>query len=263
MPPSHQEILSRMEARGMTQEQITQRLRDDPVALQSARFYDFVVVNHENEEKDTSERILAFVNQRKEKCRHFCLQKEQEYSRILHMQPSFFATTNKNKLREASQILGRDIEQLPLDLLEPQEVDVEVVVKVKAEDAFHKSGKMVMVEDTGLEFSAWGKMPGALIKWFMDEVGNEGILKMMSGETNRKAIAKTAIAFFDGTQSRVFTGTISGTIPEKITGTGGFGWDPIFIPDGYTKSFAEMSDDEKNAISMRKLAFEKMKDELK
>ena len=88
-------------------------------------------------------------------------------------------------------------------------------------------------------------MPGALIKWFMDEVGNDGILKMLSSETNRKAIAKTAIGFFDGTKAHIFTGSISDTAPDTVRGTGGFGWDPIFIPDGSTKSFAEMSDVEK------------------
>ena len=178
------------------------------------------------------------------------------------MQPNFFATTNENKLREANQILEHNLEQISVELLEPQDVDVEAVVKIKAEDAFHKTGKLVLVEDTGLEFSAWGKMPGALIKWFMDEVGNDGILKMLSSETNRRAVAKTAIGFFDGTKAHVFTGSISGTVPDTIRGTGGFGWDPIFIPDGSTKSFAEMSDVEKNAISMRKLAFENMKKEL-
>jgi XTP/dITP diphosphohydrolase len=179
------------------------------------------------------------------------------------MKPKFFATTNKNKLSEASQILGYDLEQIAIELLEPQAVDVEEVVKVKAEDAFHKTGKIVLVEDTGLEFSAWGKMPGALIKWFMDEVGNEGLLKMLSSETDRRATAKTAVAFFDGTKSQVFTGSVMGTIPEKICGSDGFGWDPIFVPDGETKSFAEMSDTEKNSISMRKLAFDKMRERLK
>lgn len=179
------------------------------------------------------------------------------------MYPEFFATKNENKLREAGEILGRSLEQISVELFEPQGVKVEDVVREKAEDAFHKTGKFVLVEDTSLEFAAWNGLPGALIKWFLDTAGNEGILKMLSGETNRKAIAKTAIGFFDGAQARVFVGEISGTIPETIRGTGGFGWDPIFIPDGYEKSFAEMASAEKNAISMRKLALERMKSELK
>ena len=174
------------------------------------------------------------------------------------MYPEFFATKNENKLREINDILGHDLEQISVELYEPQDVSVEEVVREKAEDAFHKTGKLVLVEDTGLEFKAWNGLPGALIKWFLDTVGNEGILKMLAVEKNRAAIAKTAVGFFDGTQSRVFVGEISGTIPDTLRGTGDFGWDPIFIPDGHERSFAEMTSAEKNVISMRKLAVERM-----
>ena len=179
------------------------------------------------------------------------------------MYPEFFATKNENKLREVNEILGRNLEQISVELFEPQGVDVEMIVREKAEDAFHKTGKFVLVEDTSLEFAAWNGLPGALIKWFLDTVGNEGILKMLAGESNRKAVAKTAVGFFDGAQSRVFIGKVSGTIPEIARGTSGFGWDPIFIPDSHEKSFAEMTSIEKNTISMRKLALERMKTELK
>lgn len=178
------------------------------------------------------------------------------------MYPDFFATKNENKLREVNEILGRNLEQISVELFEPQGVNVEVVVREKAEDAFQKTGKFVLVEDTSLEFAAWNGLPGALIKWFLDTVGNEGILRMLANETNRKAVAKTAVGFFDGTQAHVFIGSVSGTIPETIRGTGGFGWDPIFVPEGSSKSFAEMTPVEKNAISMRKLAIESMKAEL-
>lgn len=263
MPPSSEEILSRMRGRGMTEEQIAHRLRDDPTTLQAARLYDFVVVNHDGEEQETAERVLEFVSQRRGAERQFGLRKTRGYSRMMHMYPEFFATKNENKLREVNEILGQTLEQISIELFEPQGVKVEDVVREKAEDAFHKSGKFVLVEDTSLEFVAWNGLPGALIKWFLDTVGNEGILKMFARETSRKAIAKTAVGFFDGAQTRVFVGEVSGTIPETIRGTGGFGWDPIFVPDGYEKSFAEMTSVEKNAISMRKLALERMKTELK
>jgi XTP/dITP diphosphohydrolase len=113
-----------------------------------------------------------------------------------------------------------------------------------------------------LEFIAWNGLPGSLIKWFLESVGTEGILSMLENEKNRKAIAKTSIGFFDGIKTHLFTGTISGTISKNVQGVSGFGWDPIFIPDGYDKSFAEMTSVEKNAISMRRLALEQMKLEL-
>lgn len=179
------------------------------------------------------------------------------------MFPEFFATKNQGKLREVNEILGRDLKQIAVELFEPQGLDVEKVVREKAEDAFHKTGKFVLVEDTSLEFAAWNGLPGALIKWFMESVGKEGILRMLSGEANRKAIAKTAVGFFDGMQTHLFLGEISGTIPSEVRGSGGFGWDPIFVPDGSLKSFAEMTPAEKNAVSMRKLALESMKVALK
>lgn len=263
MPPSQEEILKRMRSRGMTEEQIVHRLRDDPTTVYAARLYDFVVVNHDGEEQESAKRILEFVTHRRDAERGFVLQKTDGYSRIHYMYPEFFATKNKNKLREVGEILGRSLEQISIELFEPQGVNVEDVVREKAEDAFQKTGMFVLVEDTSLEFVAWNGLPGALIKWFLETIGNEGILKMLSSETNRAAIAKTAVGFFDGTQARVFVGEISGTVPETIRGTGGFGWDPIFVPGGHEKSFAEMTSVEKNTISMRKLALERMKAELK
>ena len=263
IPPSQKEILKRMRGREMTEEQIVRRLRDDPTSIQAARFYDFIVVNHDGKEQEAAERILEFVSQRRGTERGFDLQKARGYSRIIHMYPEFFATKNENKIREVNEILGRSLEQISVELFEPQGVKVEDVVREKAKDAFHKTGKFVLVEDTSLELVAWNGLPGSLIKWFLDTVGNEGILRMLAQETNRKAIVKTAVGFFDGAQVRVFVGKVSGTIPETVRGTGGFGWDPIFVPDGHEKSFAEMTSAEKNSISMRKLALERMKSELK
>ena len=220
-------------------------------------------MNHDGEEQETAQRILEFVQQRRGVERGFGLQKTRGYSIMIHMYPEFFATKNENKLREVNEILGRNLEQISVELFEPQGVDVETVVREKAEDAFHKTGKFVLVEDTSLEFAAWNGLPGALIKWFLDGVGNDGILRMLTSETNRKVTAKTAVGFFDGTRAHVFVGTVSGTIPEAIRGNGGFGWDPIFVPNDHDKSFAEMTSEEKNAISMRKLALERMKTELK
>jgi XTP/dITP diphosphohydrolase len=176
--------------------------------------------------------------------------------------PKYFATTNINKLQEISDILGFPLEQIALDLFEPQGLDVAEVVAIKAKDAYERTGKAVLVEDTGLTFIAWNGLPGALIKWFLDTVGTEGMLRMLVGDTDRRAIARTAIGFYDGTQLHIFIGELRGQIPTAIRGNGDFGWGPLFIPDGHTHSFAEMSKEEKNAISMRKIAVEKMRSAL-
>lgn len=175
-------------------------------------------------------------------------------------QPQFFATTNENKLREAREILGYPIEQIAIELDEPQDLNVVMVVNAKAIDAFRKTGKPVLVEDTALEFAAWRGLPGPLIKWFLASVGNAGLLKMLDGFDDRRAYARTVVAFFDGKGVHIFEGVVSGMVPTTIRGVSGFGWDPIFIPDGHDTSFAEMSAAEKNAISMRRAAFIKMRD---
>ena len=175
------------------------------------------------------------------------------------MYPAFFATGNENKVREVNAILGVRLEQISIDLFESQGIQVEEVARKKAEDAFQQVGKPVLVEDSGLEFAAWNGLPGALMKWFLDTVGNEGILKMFAGETNRTAVAKAAIGFFDGEKVHLFVGAVPGTIAETVRGTGGFGWDPLFIPDGHDKSFAEMTESEKNTVSMRRIALAQMK----
>ncbi|MCY4577311.1 MAG: RdgB/HAM1 family non-canonical purine NTP pyrophosphatase [Candidatus Kaiserbacteria bacterium] len=175
------------------------------------------------------------------------------------MYPNFFATGNEDKIREVRAILGYAVQQVSIDLFEPQGIKVEEVVRKKAEDAFQQIGKPVLVEDTGLEFAAWNGLPGALMKWFLDTVGNEGILKMLSGEADRVAVAKTVVGFFDGDAVHFFVGKVHGTISETVRGVGGFGWDPLFVPDGYDKSFAEMTQSEKNAVSMRRIALEQMK----
>lgn len=262
MSPSHEDLVQRLRSRGMTKDEITERLRDDPTTLQAARFYDFIIVNHDGEEQGTAERILGYVADRRRTI-VAGWPKNSGYSRVLHMYPEFFATTNVNKLREVNEILGCGLEQIAVELYEPQGLDVAEVIREKTEDAFRKTGKFVLVEDTSLEFRAWSGLPGALIKWFLETVGNEGLLRMLAGSENRHAVAKTAVGFFDGNKAHVFVGEIEGTISETIRGSGGFGWDPIFIPNGFDKSFAEMIDAEKNAVSMRRHALEHMKESLK
>ncbi|ALG12259.1 hypothetical protein AOZ06_40195 [Kibdelosporangium phytohabitans] len=156
-------------------------------------------------------------------------------------------------------MLERPLESVKLNLPETQEVDVVAVAKAKAEAAYAQLREPVLVDDTGLTVHEWGKLPGAFIAWFLDNVGNEGIIKMLSGWDGRDASVTTAIGFCDGTTTKVFEGTVKGTISEAVRGGNGFGYDPIFIPIGSNKTFAEMTDDEKDKVSMRRLALEQVK----
>ena len=103
-------------------------------------------------------------------------------------------------------------------------------------------------------------LPGALVSWFLDTLKPEGILKLLENQHNRKASVFTCIAYADKTGAFAFTGIINGEISSSLRGENGFGYDPIFIPEGHNKTYAEMTSDEKNQISMRKLALLKFKE---
>lgn len=179
------------------------------------------------------------------------------------MQKLIFATGNKGKLAETKSILGFAVEGVSLDIDEVQSLDpVEVAVK-KAKAYFFKLKKPVFVEDVSLIFKALGSLPGPYIDSFSKELGNEGMIELLNGKT-REGTAQTTIVFVDKKgKEHIFKGLIKGRISRKPKGDNGFGWDPIFIPKGSTKTFAEMELKEKNKYSMRKKALQKFKKWLK
>lgn len=174
-----------------------------------------------------------------------------------------FATSNKNKLYEASKILWINIEQLDIELDEIQAINIEDVIKHKAIQAFNQSWEIVLIEDTWLGFIWWNWLPWALIKWFMTSVWNEWILKMMEKFETRDAVAICYVAMYDGEKLYFEKWEIFWTISNQIRWKNWFWWDSIFIPNWHDKTFSEMTEIEKNNISHRKIAFEKIKKYLK
>ena len=171
-----------------------------------------------------------------------------------------FVTGNANKVREAGDILGVTLEQVEVGgIFEMQTQDIEELVNHKCQQAYDLLKCPVLVEDSGLLFNAWNGLPGALVKWFECSVGCEGMLKMLQSFEDRDATAVCCFAIHDGKNIRIARGEIEGTIATKIRGRNGFGWDVIFIPDGYQRTFAEMLPGDKNAISHRKKALENLK----
>lgn len=169
------------------------------------------------------------------------------------------ATTNENKAREIESVLGRSIECVKLELPEMQALDVKDVIEAKARAAYQMVGDAVIVEDTSLALSAWNGLPGALIRWFIATVDNAGICKMLESYENREATAETCIGYFDGKSLFTFSGTVRGEIVDVPRGNSGFGWDSVFQPVGWDKTFAEMTKGEKDSTSMRKIAVLKLK----
>ena len=175
-----------------------------------------------------------------------------------------FVTSNTDKVREASDILECSLDQVSgLNIDEIQDSDIEKIVSHKAKQAFDELRCPVLVEDSGLIFTAWNGLPGALVKWFELSVGCHGLLKMLEGFDNREAFAVCVAAVFDGQEMLLAKGERKGEIARSMRGDNGFGWDVIFIPEHHEKTYAEMNFNKKNTISHRRLAFEKLNRKIK
>jgi non-canonical purine NTP pyrophosphatase (RdgB/HAM1 family) len=179
---------------------------------------------------------------------------------------ALFVTSNHGKAREAEEILGVGLRAVALDLPEMQDLDVAQVAAVKAASAREALGdpdSPILVEDSGLVVGAWNGLPGALTKWFLTSVGNEGLLRMLSGEKDRSARAVCAVAVaFANASVRVFAGEVEGSIAPEPRGSGGFGWDPIFVPEGYTQTYAELGSG-KHEVSHRARALHAAREALR
>lgn len=170
----------------------------------------------------------------------------------------YFITGSSNKFAEAKEIIP-GIEQLEIDLPEIQDSDPKNIIEAKLKAAFKHKRAEFFVEDTGLYFECLNnKLPGPLVKWFLKAVDREGLYEIAKRMGNTKAIAKAVIGYARKEDDiYFFEGEIAGEIVAP-RGESGFGWDPIFQPMGYSKTFAEMTLEEKNKISHRKEALLKL-----
>lgn len=168
--------------------------------------------------------------------------------------PLVLATSSAHKAQTIAQVLERPLAHRAIDLPEVQTIHVQQVVEAKVRAAYLEVQEPVLVEDTGLFIHSWQGLPGALIRWFLETVGNGGICTMLEKFPDRGATAVTCIGYFDGTQYHTFLGETTGHIAPQPRGERGFGWDPIFIPNGYNQTFAELTETELAAVSMRRKA---------
>ncbi len=184
-------------------------------------------------------------------------------------QKLLFATGNPNKLQELKQVLGKEFDILGLRDLEIYEEIPETGktlddnARIKAEYLYNKLQQTCLAEDTGLEVEALGGAPGVLSARYAgpdcDASQNiRKILKNLNKTEHRAARFRTVIALIERGKVHYFEGICKGVIATELRGNSGFGYDPIFIPEGYHKSFAEMSSGEKNKISHRRKAVENL-----
>lgn len=171
----------------------------------------------------------------------------------------YFITGNKNKLKEA-QLIIPELEQLDIDLPEIQSLDAKEIISYKLKQARKVHEGEFIVEDTALYIEGLNGLPGPLVKWFLKSIGTEGIYKIAEAFDSTKAEASAIIGYMseDGNIS-FFEGKVAGRIVLP-TSKAGFGWDPIFRPEGYDVSFVEMGENEKNQISHRGKAMKNLKE---
>lgn len=180
-----------------------------------------------------------------------------------------FATNNLNKLAEVQEMLPDSIQLLSLkdincfDEIEETETTLEGNAKLKADYITKKFGYNCFADDTGLEVESLNGKPGVYSARFAGEPSNsennmQKLLVDLKPSENRKAQFRTAVALNLNDENFLFEGICKGDILEKKHGEKGFGYDPIFKPKGFEKSFAEMTSEEKNTISHRGIAIQKL-----
>jgi len=180
-----------------------------------------------------------------------------------------FATHNPGKLQEVRELLAPDYEVIGLSELGDHEDIEETALTlegnawIKARTVWQKHGLSCFSDDTGLEIEALDGAPGVFSARFAGpdkdpQANMDKVLDELKGQGNRKARFKTAVALVLNGEEFLFEGTVNGEITTVQSGAKGFGYDPIFSPNGYDTTFAEMDGPTKNAISHRGLAIKKL-----
>jgi inosine triphosphate pyrophosphatase len=174
----------------------------------------------------------------------------------------YFVTGNKNKFREFQEILWADrVEQLDIDLDEIQETDPHKIIRHKLQEGLKHHPWPLLIEDTSLSMEClWGNLPWPFIKRFLKHMGNEWLYDLAKNSGKYKAKATVLIGYAkNADEIEFFEGTVEWKIVEPTHATD-FWRDPLFQPDGYDKPYAAMTKEEKNEISMRRIAVNKLKE---
>lgn len=184
-----------------------------------------------------------------------------------------FATNNAHKLKEVQAVLGPTFELVtPHDCGVDEEIPEEQpTLEGNASQKTHylhaRTGLDCFADDTGLEVEALGGAPGVHSARYATDghdfaANNRLLLRNLEGQTNRRARFRTVISLLLGGEEHLFEGVVQGRIIDHEQGSEGFGYDPLFIPDGYDRTFAQMTTEQKNAVSHRARAVRKLADYL-
>lgn len=167
-------------------------------------------------------------------------------------------SSNPNKGIEAERILGVPLLRVSIVLPEIQAATVEDITRYKMEVARTKGYQRLIVEDVSLGFDELGNFPGPYVKWLLEAAGGKGLAAIAYALNNRAARAQCCVAYWNGTEGKLFTGECRGEILVEPRGAQHFGWDAWFQPRASKKTFAEMTDDEKDGLSHRGNAYRQL-----
>ena len=169
-------------------------------------------------------------------------------------------TQNQHKLKELRPLFNKyrvDFETTSIEKHEIRSESVEEIARVAAKVAFDTIQQPVVVDDTGFFVNALKGFPGSYAAIVLKSIGYEGILCLMTDKEERSSKFMTAVGYCDGERLESFVGTMTGAVAREPAGLGGFGYDPIFVPNGFAKTYAQLTLEEKIRISHRTKAFKK------
>lgn len=152
-----------------------------------------------------------------------------------------FITGNQGKADYLSRQLGVTLAHRKIDLLEIQSTDLHEIVAHKLKQAYDICKQPVLVEDVSLVFNALGDLPGPYIKWFVEHAGDEACCRLLDGFDDRSAVIRCTFGYYDGKNMTFFDSELRGSIADEPRGSNGFGFDRIFINEGYDITRAEMT----------------------
>ena len=170
-----------------------------------------------------------------------------------------FITGNQNKADYLAKFLYIPLHHRKIDLDEIQSLSLSEIVEHKVRQAYSIIKKPVLVEDTSLEFAALGTLPGPFIKFFIEQMPLENICEIIGGGS-RAATARSTFGYYDGATLQLIEGSMNGSIAFSPAGSGGYGWDKIFIPEGFSETQAQLSPEDYEANYTKIKAFEELKD---
>jgi non-canonical purine NTP pyrophosphatase (RdgB/HAM1 family) len=167
-------------------------------------------------------------------------------------------STNPNKGIEAERLLGIPLLRVSLVLPEIQAATVEEITRYKLEVARSKGYHRLVVEDVSLGFDELGHFPGPYVRWLLEAAGGKGLAAIAYALNNRAARAQCCVAYWNGSDGKIFLGECTGEILVQPRGDQHFGWDAWFQPRGSQKTFAEMRPEEKDQLSHRGNAYRQL-----